>query len=73
MNYHFKNQYKYEIMLTDESKMPYGVHKDKNMVDVPASYLLWLYENNKCSGEVKQYIEDNLDVIKVEVERRSKK
>lgn len=39
-------------MLTDESKMPYGVHKDKNMADVPASYLLWLYENNKCSGDV---------------------
>jgi uncharacterized protein (DUF3820 family) len=60
-------------MLTDESKMPFGVHKGKNMADVPASYLLWLYENNKCSGEVKEYIKDNLDVIKVEIERKAKK
>jgi uncharacterized protein (DUF3820 family) len=57
--------------MTDSDKMPYGIHKDVKMIDVPASYLLWLYENNKCSGEVKAYIIDNLEVIKEEI-RRSK-
>ena len=28
---------------TDESPMPFGVHKDKKMEKVPASYLLWLW------------------------------
>ena len=56
-------------MLKDESIMPYGVHKGKGMGSVTASYLLWLYENNKCSGEVKEYIKDNLDVIKTEIKR----
>lgn len=60
-------------MLADESIMPYGVHKGKEMANVPASYLLWLYENNKCSGEVREYVKDNLDVIKTEIERKGKK
>jgi uncharacterized protein (DUF3820 family) len=43
--------------------MPYGSHKGTKMTNVPAQYLLWLYENNKCSGEVKAYIIDNLDIL----------
>lgn len=49
--------------MTDESLMPYGIHKDKKIANVPASYLIWLYENNKCSGEVREYIKENLDVL----------
>ncbi len=54
-------------MLNDKSPMPYGIHKGTPMIDVPAGYLLWLLENNKCSGEVKEYIEDNLDALKLEI------
>jgi len=54
-------------MLTDESKMPYGIHKDEEMANVPDSYLKWLYDNDKCSGEVKEYIEDNAELLKVEI------
>lgn len=50
--------------LTDKSIMPWGVHKGKQMADVPASYLLWCYENNKISDDVKEYVEDNLEVLK---------
>lgn len=53
-------------MLTDESPMPFGIHKDEKMANVPAKYLLWLYENNKCTSQVKDYIVENLDVIKLE-------
>jgi uncharacterized protein (DUF3820 family) len=52
------------MALNDNSSMPFGKHKGDRLINVPASYLLWLYENNKCSGELKQYIEDNLDAIK---------
>jgi hypothetical protein len=41
-----------------------GIHKGDSMINVPAGYLLHLYEENKCSGAVKDYIVDNLDFIK---------
>lgn len=60
-------------MLTDESLMPWGKYKGTKMAYVPADYLMWLYDNNKCSGEVKAYIEDNMDVIEVEIKRNKQK
>ena len=59
--------------MDDNSIMPWGIHEGKKMANVPSSYLLWLYENNKCNGDVKDYIEENLDVIKSEVEFDKKK
>lgn len=32
------------MKLTDESLMPFGKHKGEKMANVPASYLLWLYD-----------------------------
>lgn len=60
-------------MLQDDSLMPYGKHQGKKMIDVPNEYLLWLYEEKKCSGDVKLYIFDNLDVIKEEIKREKLK
>ena len=54
-------------MLTDESLMPFGMHKGTKMANVPAKYLLFLYDNNKCTSQVKDYIVENLDVLKLEV------
>ena len=58
--------------LTDESIMPYGKYSKANnnpteMADVPAEYLMWLYDNDKCSGQVRWYIEDNMDALKEEL------
>jgi len=50
--------------LNDDSLMPYGKYEGYNMINVPASYLLYLYDNNKCSGVVLKYIKDNLEFIK---------
>lgn len=51
--------------LKDDDLMPMGKHKGDKMQDVPAKYLLYIYENNMCSNErVKEYIESNLNVIK---------
>lgn len=57
------------MALTDNSPMPYGKHKGKQMINVPADYLLWLYDNGKCSGEVKAYVIDNHEVLTVQVKR----
>jgi uncharacterized protein (DUF3820 family) len=50
--------------LTDNSIMPWGKYKGHNMINVPANYLLYLYENDKCHGAVKDYIIENLEFIK---------
>lgn len=61
--------------MDDNSIMPFGAHKGKNLANVPASYLLWLKEQiepkapNKRSLTEKlllDYIEDNMDVLKKE-------
>lgn len=52
------------MALTDKDPMPWGKYKGDKLIDIPASYLLWIYENNKCSGDLKAYIKDNLDAIK---------
>lgn len=52
---------------TDETPMPWGVHKGKLLANVPDHYLKWLYENNKCDRAMREYIEDNADVLKIEI------
>lgn len=57
-------------ILTDNSPMPFGKHRGKAMVDVPAVYLLWLYNNPSFEdGPVKKYILNNLDVINKEASK----
>lgn len=56
--------------LSDDSLMPFGKHKGIMMMNVPASYLHWLWTNGKkyetktCS--VAAYIEENLEGLKME-------
>jgi uncharacterized protein (DUF3820 family) len=61
--------------MTDNSLMPFGKYKNEKMANVPPEYLIWLYENAKVYGEIKDYIRDNLDVLKAEInyiEKRNK-
>lgn len=55
--------------LTDSSRMPFGKYINEKMANVPASYLMWLYDNNKCNQQVKDYIEENMDVLKDELKK----
>lgn len=55
--------------LSDASIMWFGIHKGKQLEDVPASYLLWLYENNKCPDNLRKYIDDNMDILKIEAKK----
>ncbi len=55
--------------------MPFGKYKGVQMANVPADYLLWLYSEYTdpnprfgfISQPVKLYIEDNIDLLKKEV------
>lgn len=50
------------------SVMPFGKYKGTELDEVPASYLMWLYENDCKEPFVKSYIEKNLDGIKKQIE-----
>lgn len=54
------------MTLTDDSLMPWGKYKNLPMFKVPADYLLFMYDQNKCSKDVKDYIEDSFDILKKE-------
>ena len=58
--------------MTDNHLMPYGEYKGQKMANVPPEYLIWLYDNDKCSDEVYDYICDNLETLKQEVELNNK-
>jgi len=59
--------------MNDESLMPFGIHQGEKMANVPANYLIWLYDNRKCYGEVAIYIKENMDVLKAEIELKNKR
>ena len=58
--------------MNDESIMPFGKYKGEKMANIPPDYLLWLYDNGKCYGEVLQYIKENLDVLSAEIRLKQK-
>ena len=49
--------------IDDDTIMWYGAHKGKRMEDVPAAYLLWIYENTNPISQLKEYIEDNMEIL----------
>lgn len=59
--------------MQDKDLMPWGKYKGIAMANIPASYLKWCYDNNKCCKQVKEYIEENADVLDVEIKREQLK
>lgn len=51
-------------VLTDESIITFGTHKGKKLEDVPARYLLFIYEQGKLPDNLKTYIIENWVVLK---------
>ena len=50
----------------DNSLMPYGKYKGKKMANIPASYLLWMYRNDKLFKALEVYVEENMDALEKE-------
>ncbi len=55
---------------TDQTLMPFGKHKGTQMVNVPADYLIYLYETGISDGPVRRYIEQRLDKLMATVQKR---
>jgi len=61
-----------EQPFTDNTLMPFGTHKDKKLANVPAEYLIYIYENFNLNSKLKAYIKDNLDTLKQEIKDTQK-
>lgn len=55
--------------MNDNDLMPNGIHKGKKMSSVPAEYLLWVFDNDKCSKDVRAYILDVMEALQTEVKQ----
>lgn len=55
--------------LHDNSLMPFGKHKGKALVNIPAHYFIWLYNDGCTHPGVKKYIIDNLDALQKEANK----
>lgn len=49
--------------------MPFGEHKGKSLANVPARYLIYIFENFQLHDNLKAYIKKNKDVLEAEVKR----
>lgn len=62
------NQYRKSTKkMDDKSIMPFGKYKGEKMANVPADYLIWLFENNKCFGDLLGYIRANEENLRQEI------
>ena len=56
--------------MTDDSPMPFGIHKGKLLSEVPASYLLWLWDEGGVWQEphkpIHGYIKESFSALETE-------
>jgi uncharacterized protein (DUF3820 family) len=52
---------------TDETIMPSGKHIGEKLANIPASYLLYVYNNRLSSPALTEYITDNMEVLQFEL------
>lgn len=52
--------------------MPFGKHKGTKLANIPASYLIWAYDNLTLRDDLKAYISENMDALKQEAARAGK-
>lgn len=61
------------VTFDDKSKMPgSGKYAGYKLANVPAEYLIWLLENEKCYGALKDYIEKNKETLEKEIKLSKK-
>lgn len=52
--------------------MSFGAFQGNKLKDVPAWYLLYIYENKKLSEKMKKYINDNRQALEKEKKRTAR-
>ena len=62
------------MKLYDDNAMPFGIHRGKSMRDVPADYLLYIYNQTWIHKwePVVDYIDRNIQGIKKQIDDSGK-
>ena len=59
--------------LTDKDMMPWGKYQGELMEDVPAEYLLFLYDGKGIfDPKVNRYVLENINILRMQVENNKK-
>lgn len=53
-----------DIKLTPESRCPMGRYAGTKMKDVPAEYLLYMYESDSLGKQMRRYVAENIAELK---------
>ena len=59
--------------MTDESILPFGKYKGKQLKDIPDSFFIYLYDRKQLKGELKEYAEQRVPQLIVLKEIRERK
>lgn len=59
--------------MKDTDRMSFGKHKGKMLGEIPAAYMLWLYEEmkekrNPFARQITEYLESNLEYYKQQLD-----
>lgn len=53
-----------DVLLTPESICPMGRYAGSKMKDVPAEYLLYMYNSNSLGKQMRRYVAENISELK---------
>lgn len=56
--------------MDDYDLMPFGAYKGRELIDVPAEYLLKILRSGEATGELKEYIEDVKEILEIEAQSK---
>lgn len=56
--------------MNDNSIMPFGKYKGEKLANIPASYFLWLNDQEWCREDIKEYIKENMSVFNLELGKK---
>jgi len=59
--------------IDDNTEIWFGAWKGTKLANVPAEYLINLFDNGYAFGELREYIKDNYVVLTEEIEREENK
>jgi uncharacterized protein (DUF3820 family) len=54
----------------DYDLMPFGAYKGRELIEVPAEYLLNILRSGEATGELKEYIEDVKEILELEMQSK---
>lgn len=54
------------LKLNDKSPMPYGKYEGVKMANLPANYLLYLYDEDMCGAPVRLYVKEREEDLRDE-------